>query len=179
MAASKPKIQFKPFTMVRRALWGSQRFCALPDDATRYLYLYYLTGPHQTASGCFLAKDGYVLADLAMPGADWTATLLTERKQHLIASDLIMADATTGETLVKRWWKDNGPNNRDWYQGAQKQCEAIQSLPLREAAVEALEEYWSAFQAKRELPDSLDHDYPISVGNRLAKSPLNPKRAAA
>jgi hypothetical protein len=64
----------RPFTMVRRALWGSDRFMALPDDGCRYLYLYLLTCQHQTSVGCFVLKEAYALADLALTGAAWTAT---------------------------------------------------------------------------------------------------------
>lgn len=149
MAAAKPKIQLKPFTMVRRALWASRRFAGLPDDASRYLYLYFLTGPHQTASGCFVAKTAYVLADLAMPGSDWTADTLAVRRRHLVNAGLVLADDDTGETLITRWWKDNGPCNPDWFQGARKQCEAIESQALREAAVLSLDDCWNAFQEQR------------------------------
>ena len=56
--------------MVRRSVWGSERFIALPSDEARYLYFYFLSCPHQTSSGCFVLKEAYALADLAMTGAD-------------------------------------------------------------------------------------------------------------
>lgn len=167
MAAAKPKIQLKPFTMVRRALWSSQRFVALPDDATRYLYLYFLTGPHQTASGCFVAKTAYLLADLAMPGSDWTPATLADRKGHLAKSGLILGDEATDETLVTRWWKDNGPGNPSWFQGARKQCEAIQSQELREAAQASLDECWANFQAQNTQSPATGREYLRAVSSRL------------
>ena len=42
--------------------------------------------------------------------------------------------------LIARWWKDNSPNNESWFGGARKQCEAIRSPALRNAAQTALEE---------------------------------------
>ena len=132
--------------MVRRSLWGSERFVSLPDDAARYLYLYLLTCPHQTSSGCFVLKEAYALADLDMAGAAWTASRYRETKTALVASGLIMADDATGEILIARWWKDNSPNNESWFGGARKQCEAIRSDNLRTAALEALDACWADFQ---------------------------------
>jgi hypothetical protein len=135
--------------MVRRSLWGSERFVSLPDDPARYLYLYLLTCPHQTSSGCFALKEAYALADLDMAGADWTAAQYRKAKTALVASGLIMADDATGEVLIARWWKDNSPNNESWFSGARKQCEAISSADLRTAALEALDACWGDFQAGR------------------------------
>ncbi len=52
------------FTMVRRVIWRSKRFTALPDDSARLLFFYYLTHPHQTHTGCFVIPDNYALTDL-------------------------------------------------------------------------------------------------------------------
>lgn len=139
----------RPFTMVRRSLWGSERFVSLPDDPARYLYLYLLTCQHQTSSGCFVLKEAYALADLDMTGATWTTASYRKAKGALVASGLIMADDATGEILITRWWKDNSPNNESWFGGARKQCEAISSEALRTAAQDSLEACWADFQAGR------------------------------
>lgn len=143
----------RPFTMVRRSLWGSERFVSLPDDPTRYLYLYLLSCPHQTSSGCFVLKEAYALADLDMAGADWTAAKYRKAKAGLVTSGLILADDATSEILITRWWQDNAPNNESWFTGAQKQCDAISSVTLKEAAQDALRACWESFQAQR-LPNS-------------------------
>jgi hypothetical protein len=139
--------------MVRRSLWSSERFSALPDDAARYLYIYLLTCPHQTSSGCFVLKEAYALADLHLAGSDWTASKYQKAKAALIASGLIIADDATDEILILRWWKDNGPNNDSWFMGAQRQCEAIKSNALRTATQEALGVCWQEFLASK-LPST-------------------------
>ncbi len=151
-----------PFTMVRRPLWGSEKFMGLPDDAARYLYVYFLTSPHQTSTGCFALKEAYALADLDMTGSGWTPEKYRAAKDALFQSGLILTDDRTNEILIAQWWKGNGPNNERWFEGARKQCDAIQSLSLREAALEALEACWDEFQtsrARRAIP---------SVGQRTA-----------
>lgn len=135
--------------MVRRSVWGSERFISLPSDEARYLYFYFLSCPHQTSSGCFVLKEAYALADLAMTGADWPASKYRTTKAALVASGLIMADDATSEILITRWWKDNSPNNESWFGGARKQCEAIRSPTLRNAAQAALDECWDSFQVAR------------------------------
>ena len=136
----------RPFTMVRRSLWNSDRFSRLPDDGCRYLYLYFLTCPHQTSCGCFVLKEAYALADLALIGADWNAEKYRETKAAIADSGLILADEATGEILITRWWNDTSPSNESWFAGARKQCEAIHSAGLRAAALAALEAAWADFR---------------------------------
>lgn len=137
----------RPFTMVRRTLWGSRRFAGLPDDRCRYLYLYLLTCPHQTSSGCFVLKEAYALADLRMTGAGWTAETYRQAFAALVAGGLILADEETGEVLVTRWWQDNSPNNKSWFDGARKQCGSIASERLKVAALGALDACQAAYEA--------------------------------
>lgn len=118
-------------------------------DAPRYLYLYLLTCPHQTSSGCFVLKEAYALADLDMAGAEWSANAYREAKDALVNAGLILADDATGEILIVGWWKDNSPNNESWFCGARKQCEAICSDRLRNAALESLDACWADFQDGR------------------------------
>jgi hypothetical protein len=132
--------------MVRRSLWNSASFASLPDDETRLLFFYFLTNPHQKNSGCCVLKEAYVLADLALTGADWdwakyrTATTAIER------AGMIKVDDITGEILITKWWQGNEPNNPKWYAGARAQCENIASASLRKAALDDLEACWRALQ---------------------------------
>jgi hypothetical protein len=160
------------FTMVRRSLWDSRRFRALPDDSCRYLYLYLLTCHHQTQTGSFVLKEAYALADLAMTGADWTASRFREAKDALVTGELILADDATGEILIAKWWEANGPNNQKWYDGARKQCEAISSPRLRQAALDALNASWGANLTARGLPP------PAAARTPSPHSSLNERIAA-
>jgi hypothetical protein len=150
--ASSASRTARPFTMVRRTLWGSRRFAGLPDDRCRYLYLYLLTCPHQASSGCFVLKEAYALADLGMTGAGWTAEAYRQAFAALVAGGLIMADEATGEVLVTRWWQDNSPNNKSWFDGARKQCGSIASERLKAAALEALDACHVAYEATLAQP---------------------------
>ena len=145
----------KPFTMVRRSLWRSKRFRGLPNDAARYLYQYFLTCQHQGPIGCMKLNDAYALSDLDMTGANWTRDSYQAAKTAIIESGLALFDPDTEELLLTGWWKDNGPSNDDWFKGARRQCEAIESATLREAALTALTECWEAFQVSRGLAPRL------------------------
>jgi hypothetical protein len=120
-----------------------------PSDAARYLYFYFLTAPHQTGSGCFVAKEAYALADLDLTGSDWTKAKYREALQALVDVGLVLFDAETSEVLVERWWQDNGPSNEKWFVGAAKQVAAINSLALRKAAQDSLEVHRQEFEAGR------------------------------
>lgn len=152
----------RPFTMVRRSIWGSIRFCSLPDDDCRYLYFYLLTCPHQTSSGCMILKEAYALADLQLFGADWDAEKFRAKTSEIESSGLILTDAMTGEILITRWWDQNGPNNQKWFEGARTQCEAITSEDLRKAAHEALETSWQTFISAKGSPPPIRAGQPAT-----------------
>jgi hypothetical protein len=159
--------------MVRRSIWGSQRFIGLPSDEARYLYFYFLSCQHQTSSGCFVLKDAYALADLDLTGADWTPVKYHQTKAAIEASGLILTDDATSEILITRWWNDNSPNNESWFAGARKQCAAIRSPTLQAAALEALEGCRAALEAGRcpppaNSPASLLARPGLSASDRLA-----------
>jgi len=141
----------KPFTMVRRSLWGSVKFTSLSSDKARYLYLYLLTCPHQTSSGCLLLKPAYALADLGMTGSEWSLQTLKGALAVLEEAGLILSDETASEILIAGWWKDNAPSNASWFVGAMRQTDAISSDKLKTAAQEALRECWEAFKAAEAL----------------------------
>lgn len=164
--AGTSKKNSKPFTMVRRSIWKSRRFKYLPDDAARYLYLYFLTCGFQTSTGCFAFNEAYALADLDMRGADWTQEKLRKSKAVLVESELICADDATGEILIARWWQDNSPSNESWHNGARRQCEAIESPDLRDAALNALEACRMASFADKGLPVPYHGTRPTNAGAR-------------
>jgi len=136
-APVKPK---KPFTMVLRSLWQSERFTGLPNDQARYLFLYFLTCKHQTASGCFQLPDAYALSDLEMAGSCWTKEEYGHSRDALVQSGLIHFDRQTSEILINGWYRANPPTNAAWITGARRQCAAIESETLRQLALKALSE---------------------------------------
>jgi hypothetical protein len=142
----------KPFTMVRRSIWGSARFRSLPNSDAKLLFFYFLTCPHQTGTGCFVHNEGYALTDLKKAGMVWTPDYYRARKSEVEASELILSDPETGEILIDRWWDGNPPNNEKWLHGARAKCDTIESPALRQAAHEALDRAWAAFREAKGLP---------------------------
>ena len=166
---NKPKLKpSKPFTMVRRTLWRSKRFGGLPDDGARYLYLYFLTCPHQTGTGCFVADDLYVVADLRKTGSAWDLDRYKATRAHVVESGLVMFDEGTSEILITGWWNDNGPSNDDWFKGIQKQLQTIESHQLREAAQTALTDCWDAYLAAKGVPAAATSNVSSMATDRLA-----------
>lgn len=153
--SSRSNKSVKPYTMVGRDIWRSKAFKMLPDDMARYLYLYFLTSPHQTSSGCMVMKEAYALGDLGLQGAAWTPEAYRRYKSVLVNAGLILVDDETDEILVTGWWNDRPPNNPDWFIGAEKQCDAISSPLLRKAAQDALGVHREAFEASRLSPARL------------------------
>ncbi|MDD4456446.1 MAG: hypothetical protein PHC98_02550 [Syntrophotalea acetylenica] len=56
----------RKFGVIYTKLWTKKEFLAL-DTECRLLFLYLLTGPHTTSSGCFRAPKPYISADLGWP----------------------------------------------------------------------------------------------------------------
>ncbi|MGQ0741985.1 MAG: hypothetical protein ACT4OG_06790 [Alphaproteobacteria bacterium] len=170
MMASK-KAWMQPFTMVARSLWYSEKFEALPDDGTRYLYVYLLTCPHQTSCGCFVLHEAYVLDDLNKTGSEWTRDKLRNALEAITKRGLALYDAKTGEILLTTWWKNYPPNNPSWREGAERQCESIQSDLLRDAALRELQNRCAA-RSKPPIPDTptagLKDERLIALRRRLA-----------
>jgi hypothetical protein len=152
MSIPRPPARTKPFTMVRRSIWDSERFASLPDDKHRYLYFYFLSTKHQGGAGCFMANPAYILADLKKTGADWTDDALRRGMKILVDGGLLLTDEKTGEVLVLGWWKDNGPTNDKWFKGAVRYCDEIESDALQKVAMDALADCWDAFQKGRGIP---------------------------
>ena len=129
----------REFSKVSPALWGSERFTALPSDDARFVYLYLLTCEHQTSAGAFKLKDGYATDDLK-----WEASRYHTARQQLVQADLIHLDETASVILITRWFKHNPPMNESHFRGIAK---VIQKLPSITLASEAQVELQQAFDA--------------------------------
>lgn len=118
----------RDFNPVSPAIWSSPAFLGL-DDAGRQFILYLITGPHQNSAGCCRLKEGYVLADLGWQSKQYRTALAS-----VIAADLVLHDAATDETYVKKWFKHRGniPTNKDHAKGTMKLISSIASDEIRE-----------------------------------------------
>ncbi|MHC2791942.1 hypothetical protein ACVINZ_000954 [Mesorhizobium jarvisii] len=116
------------FTMVAPGLHSSRRFLDL-DDSGRALFLYLLTGPHQTSCGCSQIKPGYACADL---GPNWPLEKYRSKLVELEARGLCITDQETSEVYIERWFKHNSKGSWKYAKAIQGQIDKIESEMLRE-----------------------------------------------
>ena len=114
------------FTMVSPEIWASPRFISLNSDG-RLLMLYFVSGPHQSSSGCGRVKEGYALADLG-----WTSTQY--RAARKAAQDAGLIDAEGDEVYVERWFFHCPPTNTKHGLGIKLSIGKIASDRLRKKA---------------------------------------------
>jgi hypothetical protein len=134
--------------MVAPQLWQSRRFLSL-NDAERLLFLYLVSGPHQTSAGCYRLPPAYAANDLG-----WVVSDYIPRLEALIRAGLVQADIETCEVLIERWFRHNRPANPKWRQGVMRAIAGIQSPALRDLATDGLAEADAAYasKAKTSLP---------------------------
>ncbi|RWH93746.1 MAG: hypothetical protein EOQ89_04830 [Mesorhizobium sp.] len=154
------------FTMVAPGLHGSRRFLDL-DDSGRALFLYLLTGPHQTSCGCSQIKPGYACADL---GPNWPlAKYLTMLADLEGQAQLIITDPETNEIYIERWFKHNSKGSWKYAKAIQGQIDKIESEMLREkvnadfAATDLGQAAYEAGEAER----ASERPSPANSGSRL------------
>lgn len=116
------------FTMVVPGLHSSRRFLDL-DDSGRALFLYLLTGPHQTSCGCSQIKPGYACADL---GPNWPLEKYQRYLSDIEAAGLIITDPETNEIYIERWFQHNSKGSWKYAKAISGQIEKIESEMLRE-----------------------------------------------
>ncbi|TGS46018.1 MULTISPECIES: hypothetical protein [unclassified Mesorhizobium] len=156
------------FTMVAPVLHSSRRFLDL-DDSGRALFIYLLTGPHQTSCGCSQIKPGYACADL---GPSWP---LDKYQRHLAALEtagLIIVD--DDEIYIERWFKHNSKGSWKYAKAIQSQIDKIESDMLREkvSADFAATELGQAAYEAGEAEKAADRSTPANVSNRLLSTGL-------
>ncbi|RJT36115.1 hypothetical protein D3227_20585 [Mesorhizobium waimense] len=116
------------FTMVAPGLHSSRRYLGL-DDSGRSLFLYLLTGPHQTSCGCSQIRPGYACADL---GPHWPLEKYQRYLSTVEEAGLIITDADTNEIYVERWFKHNSKGSWKYAKAIRAQVDKIESEMLRE-----------------------------------------------
>lgn len=129
----------RQFHKVSPAVWRSRRFNALPDDA-HIVWFYFATGPHQTSAGCSRIPAAYASSDLG-----WSSDRFVAARDMLAAADLIVADSTTDEHYVCRWFQHCPPTNAKHAAGIASHIYRLDSDEIRER-VEAdfAETLWGA-----------------------------------
>jgi hypothetical protein len=109
----------RDFTKVSPKLWNSAPFDQL-DDASRLLYFYFFTSPHQNLAGCCHLPDGYACTDLR-----WAADRYQKVRECLLKAQMIRFDTQTSEMLILRWFDVNPPMNADHHKGIVRQIEKM------------------------------------------------------
>src|SRR5262245_10173630 len=133
----------REFTKVSPRLWQSPRFRELQSDA-KLVFVYLLTSEHQNSAGCYRLPDGYATADLG-----WPADQYRKARDELVEAGMIKFDPGASVILIERWFRHNPPMSQDHLTGVERILDRIECDELREAALEALSESWSAIQAQR------------------------------
>jgi hypothetical protein len=134
----------RDFSKVSPAVWQSNRFNGLPSDDGRYLYIYLLTNEHQTAAGCYRLPDGYACTDLR-----WLAERYARAREELVASDMIVFDATSRVIGIKRWFKHNPPMSKDHLTGIVRYLTKLPSDEIATTFEADANEAWEAIMAAR------------------------------
>ncbi|RYG21661.1 MAG: hypothetical protein EON93_25740 [Burkholderiales bacterium] len=112
----------KRFTKVYgESLWRSKRFLAA-SDKTKLLYVYLLSNSHSNTIGAYTIPDGYALADLGWPIADYRAA-----RDQLADAGLIVFDDDTSVVYVANWFKHSPPQNEKHAQGCQRMISELES----------------------------------------------------
>ncbi|RWA73415.1 MAG: hypothetical protein EOQ28_14830 [Mesorhizobium sp.] len=162
------------FTMVAPGLHSSRRFLDL-DDSARALFLYLLTGPHQTSCGCSQIKPGYACADL---GPNWPLAKYSTKLADLEGqAGLIITDPETNEIYIERWFKHNSKGSWKYAKAVAGQIAKIESEMLREkvnADFAATELGQSAYEAG-EAEKAADRPSAANADSRLLSTRLMQK----
>ncbi len=124
----------RDFNKVSPTLWQSARFRGPLSDDGRFLFLYFLTCPHNNSAGCFRIPVGYALDDLG-----WGQDRYDEALPLLVTAEMVDHDEENDVVLIERWFQHNPPMNPSHRKGIIGQLEKVQSDRLRAKANDALE----------------------------------------
>ncbi len=78
----------RDYAKIYTSVWRSRKFCNLPNEAARHLYLYLHTCPHSNMIGCYVLPTEYALSDLR-----WEIKAYREAIDSLCRANLIGFDA--------------------------------------------------------------------------------------
>ena len=124
----------RDFTKINLTLWQDQEFRELECDEPRYLYLYFLTNPHQNSAGAFALPEGYACADL-----NWSAEKFRTNRDALVDVGQIKFEPDSNEYQILGWFDHNPLMNPKHVAGAKRLAEKLQSSELREKVLRAIE----------------------------------------
>lgn len=96
----------RDFSKVAPNVWKSRKFWLLPDDASRYAYLYLLTSPHANSIGCYDLPSLYACADLR-----WVSEAYTKAIASITKAGLVEFDGPEETVRITNWMTFNEPTN--------------------------------------------------------------------
>lgn len=130
----------RTYGVVHTAFWSDDRIMGLSDRG-KLLAMYWLTGPHTNALGCFRCPTAYICGDLG-----WSEKAVNETVSELLAIGFANRCGTTGWTFVSRYLKHNPPANPNVFRSLIKMMAAVPSaVPFRFKVVEVLEAHRKRF----------------------------------
>lgn len=131
---------------VGSALWRSKAFLGLPDDG-RFLFVFCLTSPHQTAAGAFRLPDEYASADLR-----WTVFRYRDARSLLIDEEFVIFDEETHEFFINGWFKHCPGTNPSHWKSITSAIAKISSARIRDEAQLQMETVQAAIAASKSEP---------------------------
>lgn len=153
----------RDFNMVSPAVWGSERFAALPTPA-KLSFMYLLTSPHQNSAGGYRLPAAYAAADMGCEAAEFTTAL-----KAITDAGLAIYDDATKEVYLTGWFKHCPPTNQKHAKGTMKIISRIGSDMVREA----MEAEFTATEWGRSLSPPQQDGIPEGITSHSEGRPYN------
>lgn len=134
----------RDFTKIAPNLWRSGYFKGLHSDDERYLYIYFMTCPHQDSTGCYHLPDAYACDDMGWPLTKYVAV-----RDKLIEAGMIDYDPGTNFIKISDWFAFNPPMNSKHLTGTLRVARKIPCPAFQESVVQAIWERWDRSEAQR------------------------------
>ncbi|WP_051261523.1 hypothetical protein [Desulfovibrio inopinatus] len=109
----------RDYGVVYSKFWLREDVMELSDKA-RLLFLYLLTGPHTTPSGCFRLPQGYAAADLG-----WGMRTVSKRFEELSSKGFVLCCPNTDWILIPNFLKHNPIPNPNCGKSIARQLELL------------------------------------------------------
>lgn len=123
----------RDFVKVSQTVWKSKKFRALPDDDSRFMYLYILTCPHSNSAGCFDLPPSYAASDMK-----WGEDRVLAALNNLCEAALIQFDRWENTVLIENWFEFNSPANPKHAVGMLSQLRQASSDDLKRTCGETI-----------------------------------------
>lgn len=123
------------YRKIDTAIWSDSEVIELSPNG-RFAYMYLLTAPQGTLSGCFECSAACMARDTGMSGQDAAAAM-----RELMQRDLVAHDQETNEVLLSNWGAHQWSRSPRLAKALEKSISKIKSDALRSRAAAAFEAF--------------------------------------